>query len=135
MPGSFIFPEASYHSGMKALTVALVGFLLLVACGCDKQSSPPPTATTNTAAGGTSPLDAPGGYLKAVVKGQQTAVKTVDTTSLDKAIQLFNVEQGRNPKDLNELVEKKYMPQIPTPPYGTKIVYDANAGTVKIQKE
>ncbi len=120
---------------MKALFVAIAGFVLFIACGCDKQSSPPPSATTNAAAAGTSPLDAPGGYLKAVVKGQQSAVKTVDTTSLDKAIQLFNVEQGRNPKDLNELVEKKYMPQIPTPPYGTKIVYDANAGTVKIQKE
>ena len=134
-PALLFFTRDRYHWEMKAPTLAIVGFLLFFACGCDKQSSPQPTATTNATAAGTSPLDAPGGYLKAVVKGQQTAVKTVDTTSLDKAIQMFNVEQGRNPKDLNELVEKKYMPQIPTPPYGSKLVYDANAGTVKIQKE
>ena len=118
---------------MKALIPVCVGLLCLT-CACEKKTAPAPGAT-NTTATGTSPLDAPGGYLQALTKGQQSAVKTVDTTSLDKAIQMFNVEQGRNPKDLNELVQKKYMPQIPTPPYGTKIVYDANAGTVKIQKE
>jgi hypothetical protein len=70
-----------------------------------------------------------------MVKGQQSAVKTVDTAALNKAIQLFNVEQGRNPKDLSELVQKKYMPQIPAAPNGMKIVYDADAGSVKVQKE
>ena len=80
-------------------------------------------------------MTAPVDYLNAMGKAQQSAVKTVDTTSLDQAIQLFNVDQGRNPKDLNELVEKKYMPQLPTPPYGTKLDYDANAGTVKVVKQ
>jgi hypothetical protein len=111
--------------------------LALLASGCDKKSESPPPASTNATATatGTSPLDAPGGYLKALAKGQQSAVKTVDTTSLDKAIQMFNVDQGRNPKDLDELVQKKYMPQIPAAPYGMKIVYDANAGTVKMEKQ
>jgi hypothetical protein len=63
---------------------------------------------------------------------QQSAVKTVDTASLDKAIQLFSVENGRNPKDLNELVEQKFIPRIPETPFGTKLVYDSGAGTVKI---
>jgi hypothetical protein len=110
-----------------------------LACGCENKSqpnqSPATTSTTNSNASGTSPLDAPGGYLKSLAQGQQSAVKTVDTTSLDKAIQMFNVDQGRNPKDLNELVQKKYIPQIPAPPFGSKIVYDANAGTVKVEKQ
>jgi len=66
------------------------------------------------------------------MKAQQTAVKTIDTTSIDKAIQLFSVENGRNPKDLNELVQQKFLPMIPQTPYGTKLVYDAGSGTVKI---
>ena len=66
------------------------------------------------------------------MKNQQAAVKTIDTTSLDQAIQLFSVQNGRNPKDLNELVEQKFIPKIPETPFGTKLVYDASAGTVKI---
>ena len=53
----------------------------------------------------------------------------------DQAIQQFGVDHGRNPKDLNELVELKYIPKLPQPPYGTKFVYDANTGVVKIEKE
>ena len=56
----------------------------------------------------------------------------MDTTSLNQAIQMFNVEHGRNPKDLNELVEKKFIPKIPDAPRGMKLQYDATAGKVKV---
>jgi hypothetical protein len=105
--------------------------LLLAGCG---QKTDKPAAPTNATSSG-NPLTAPADYLNATVKAQQTAVKTIDTTSLNKAIQLFNVDQGRNPKDLNELVEKKYIPSIPNPPSGTRLVYDASAGTVKVEKQ
>jgi hypothetical protein len=62
-------------------------------------------------------------------------VKTVDVASLNQALQLFNVQEDRFPKDLNELVEKKYIPKIPDAPYGMKIVYDAKAGNVKVVKQ
>jgi len=135
MPGSFVFWNTRYSCAMKHLFLGMVICALALTACDDKSKGTAKMSGTNTTADSTSPLDAPGGYLKAVVKSQQNAVKTIDTTSLDKAIQMFNVEQGRNPKELNELVEKKYIPQIPTPPFGTKIVYDASAGTVKVQKE
>src|SRR5260221_14766558 len=106
--------------------------LLLGACS---QKSETPVASTNAATSGTSPLDAPAGYLGGLAKAQRSAVTTVDTTSVDKAIQMFAVENGRNPKDLNELVQQKFIPKIPDAPYGSKLVYDANSGTVKIVKE
>jgi hypothetical protein len=112
------------------LFVCLATGLLL--SGCEKKSDSPPPASSNTASTGTSPLNAPAGYLGAVAKAQQTAVKTIDTTSVDKAIQMFAVENGRNPKDLNELVEQKFLPKLPETPYGTKLVYDAGSGTVKV---
>jgi hypothetical protein len=118
---------------MKALLsffAALVA-ALLVSCS---QEPAPSTQTTNTAAGGT-PSEAPGGYLGGLAKGHQNAVKTVDTTSLNQAIQLFQVDKGRFPKDLNELVAEKFIPKIPDAPAGMKIVYDANAGTVKVVKQ
>lgn len=120
---------------MKAVILASLLPALSFLPACSKQQPAQNSPGTNTASSGTSPVDAPGGYLQAIAKGQQSAVKTIDTTSINKAIELFNVDQGRNPRDLNELVEKKYLPQIPTPPFGTKLVYDANAGTVKVEKQ
>ena len=105
--------------------------LLLTGCG---EKSDKPAPSTNAASGG-SLVTAPVDYLGAIAKAQQNSVKTIDTTSLDKAIQLFNVDKGRNPKDLNELVKEKYIPEIPTPPYGTKLEYDPQSGRVKIVKQ
>jgi hypothetical protein len=114
-------------------TPLLIGLAsLLLASACDQKPAASPTSATNAASKSTSPADAPAGYLGAIMKAQQTAVKTIDTTSIDKAIQLFSVENGRNPKDLNELVEQKFLPKIPETPYGTKLVYDAGSGTVKV---
>jgi hypothetical protein len=107
----------------------------IVLAGCNNQSSPSTPTTASTNANASSPLTAPVDYLSAVARAQQSAVKTVDTVSLDQAVQQFGVDHGRNPKDLNELVEQKYIPKLPQPPYGTKIVYDAATGTVKIEKE
>jgi len=111
--------------------LTLAAALLLIGCG---EKSDKPAASTNAPSGG-GVLTAPVDYLGAITKGEQSAVKTIDTTSLNQAIQLFNVDKGRNPKDLNELVKERYIPQIPTPPYGTKLDYDANSGTVKVVKQ
>ena len=106
--------------------------LLLVLAGCGGDNSSKTTGATNNTASGGNPLNAPADYLRGLGNAQRSAVKTVDTTSLDKAIQMFNVDQGRNPRDLNELVEKRYIPRMPEAPYGMKLVYDANEGTVKV---
>jgi len=118
---------------MKTLfCFSLAASLLLIGCG---ESSDKPVQTTNGAASGSSPLSAPADYIGALGKAQQTAVKTVDTTSLNQAIQMFNVDQGRNPKDLNELVEKKFIPKLPDAPRGMKLEYDATAGKVTVVKQ
>jgi hypothetical protein len=130
MPGSFLFWLVRYDGHVKTLFTFCAAFVLL-AVGCDNKSTTA-TSSTNTTASSSSPLDAPGNYLKAVANGQQSAVKTVDTTSLNKAIELFNVDQGRNPKDLDELVQKKYIPKIPETPFGTRLQYDPTAGNVKV---
>jgi hypothetical protein len=114
------------------LYVYCAAVLLLVGCG---EKSSQTSSSTNTTSSADSVVTAPVGYLQAVAKDQQSAVKTIDTTSIDKAIQLFNVDKGRNPKDLNELVQEKYLSQIPAAPYGTKLVYDAQAGRVMVEKQ
>ena len=115
---------------MPKLLALAAGFLL---AGCGEKSNPP-GPTTNTTSGG-SVLTAPVDYLAAAAKAQQSAVKTVDVASINQAIQMFNVDKGRNPNDLNELVTEKYMPKLPTPPYGMKLEYDANVGKVTVVKQ
>jgi len=112
--------------------LSLAASLLLIGCGGSSDKPPQPT---NGAAASSSPLSAPADYVGALGKAQQTAIKTVDTTFLNQAIQMFSVEHGRNPKDLNELVEGKFIPKIPDAPYGMKLEYDAAAGKVKVVKQ
>jgi hypothetical protein len=99
----------------------------LVGGGCGKeQATPAPSAPAPSA----SPTG--GGYLGTLVKGQQVAVKGIDTAALNQEIQLFNAQEGRLPKDLNELVTKQYIPKLPDPPIGMKINYDAVQGKVTV---
>jgi len=113
-------------------SLALILLSLAVGCGDNKSSS---QNATNTASSSGNPLTAPVDYLAAAGKAQQSAVKTVDTTALNQAIQLFNVDKGRNPKDLNELVKEKFLTEIPPVPYGMKLVYDEQQGKVSVVKQ
>jgi hypothetical protein len=107
--------------------LSLLTLFLVAGCG-DKSSTPPSTAKP---AGG-NPPNAPVDYLGGLVNAQNRAIKTVDVASLNQAVQLFNVQEGRFPKDLNELVEKKLIAKIPDAPNGMKLQYDANTGTVTV---
>ena len=115
--------------------------LLLVGCGQREKQENPASATNAPAveapASPTSgnPITAPVDYLGALGQGKIRAEKTIDTVALNQAIQMFNVQEDRYPKDLSELVAKKYLRVLPEPPYGMQIVYDPNTGTVKVVKK
>lgn len=128
---NFMFAMKRIFSMDGCFCIWLSVSLLLIGCG--GQSEKAGSSTNAASSGGL--LTAPVDYLGAAAKAQQSAVKTVDIVSINQAIQLFGVDNGRNPKDLNELVEKKYIPQIPTPPYGTRIVYDAESGKVQVVRQ
>ena len=100
--------------------------------GCGDHSSKP-AESTNAASGGV--LTAPTEYVGAMAKAQQSAVKTIDTTSLKQAIQLFQADEGKLPKDLNELVEKKFLPKLPEPPAGMRLDFDPATGDVRVVKQ
>ncbi len=122
-------------------------FMLLALClaGCgEKQSSAPPTAQTSpgdapatmfTNSSGSNPLTAPTDYLNALGRGKESTIKTVDVARLTQAIQMFNVQEGRYPKDLNELVDKQFINKVPPAPYGLKLDYDPTTGQVKVVKQ
>jgi hypothetical protein len=127
------FDQGSYTATMKSilfLCLALSG--LLIGCG-DQSGKPahPANATTNDGSLVTAPVD----YLNSITKAEQSAIKTFDVSAVNSAIKQFQVEQGRYPQDLNELVQQKYLPPIPPVPYGTKLVYDPATGEAKVVKQ
>jgi hypothetical protein len=89
--------------------------------GCGKKSSPTTAAATN----------APSGYLGTLVDEKKSADKKIDTAYLNQAVQLFNVQEGRYPKTLEELTPN-YVAKIPEAPIGFKINYDPIKGEVKV---
>jgi hypothetical protein len=106
----------------------------LVAAGCDKPTASTSSSTNSSDSAG-SVVTAPVDYLGSLANAEHKAEKTADTGAINKAIQLFQADKGRNPRDLNELVQEKYMPRIPTAPYGMKIVYDPAAGQATMVKQ
>ena len=113
----------------------IVSFLLLAGLalsGCGKKEAKSTAASTNESYSTGNPVTAPVDYLGAVAKDKKSAEKTVETVSLNQAVQQFSVAEGRYPKDLDELVAEKYLPRLPDPPYGMKFTYDAKTGEVKV---
>jgi len=108
------------------LAAAILASLGLMGCG--KSDAP-------ASGSGTTPANASGDYVGALGRAQKNAITAVDTTSLEKAVQMFNVDKGRYPKDLNELVQEKYMPKLPEAPFGMKLAYDPSSGKVSVVKQ
>jgi hypothetical protein len=110
-------------------TLLLVGFAL---SGCGKKETQSKMVATNESFSSGNPLTAPADYLGAIGKAKSLSEKTLDTLTLNQAVQAFYAGEGRYPTDLNELVSEKYMPRLPEPPYGMKLFYDPSTGKVKL---
>ncbi len=114
---------------MKAIFL-FCGVLGLVLVGCGEKSETT-QQTTNTSKGPT-PLSAPADYVGAIGAAKNLAEKTTGLASLNQAIQMFQAQEGRYPKDLDELVKAKLINQVPKAPYGKKFEYDAATGKVTV---
>ncbi len=122
---------------MKTLLTASLFIFGILISGCEKKEELPkpeaPGAATQPNSGDLA--SAPAGYLSAAGKAVQSMEKTIDVAAVNNALQLFGVQEGRNPESLNELVEKKYLSKLPALPFGSKLHYDKNAGKVSVIKE
>jgi len=123
---------------MKASFLISVAAGLLLA-GCGKNNSNPHTQGTNTnqtanTTGGAIPAPSSADYLGTLMRADQRAVKTIDVSYLNRAVQLFNAQEGRLPKDMNELVPN-YVGKLPATPYGTKLDYDPSTGQITVVKQ
>ena len=120
---------------MKAFfLISVAAGLLLAGCGKNNSSSHPQgtntSQTTNITDSG-QPAPSSVDYLGTLMRADKSAVKTIDVSYINEAVQLFNTQEGRLPKDLNELVPN-YVGKLPATPYGTKLDYDPSTGVVKV---
>jgi hypothetical protein len=113
-------------------SIALLGLVALVAATGCKPSSDSSTAESTSSNSNGGVLQAPADYVGALGRAKQNAGKTVDVASLNQAIGMFQVDKGRFPKDLDELVQEGYLKKLPDVPYGMKLDYDPAAGQVKV---
>ena len=74
------------------------------------------------------------GYVNGLGQAKKTADKTIDVSYLNQAVQLFNVQEGRYPKDLQELTPK-YVAKIPDAAARLQNHYDATKGEVKVVQQ
>lgn len=96
----------------------------LVACG-KKDSAAKPDLENNSSG---NPVTAPVDYLGAVNKAKKASERTLDLASLKQAIQMFQANEDRYPTNLQEVVAKNYIRQIPTAPAGYRLTYDPKTG-------
>lgn len=101
------------------------------AAGCGKKGAEPKAAATNAPTGG-NPLTAPVDYLGAAAQAKRVSEKTVDLAALRQAIQLFYAQEDRFPRDLQELVNEKYLGALPPPPAGMQFKYNPANGEVSL---
>ncbi len=112
------------------LLFAAACLCFFIGCGDKKKSS---ASTTNYNSG--NPLTAPADYVGAVGQAQRSMQKTLSTVGLDQAVKSFAATEGRYPKDLDELVSKGTINQVPPPPHGMKYDYDSKTGVIKVVPE
>jgi len=110
------------------IPICLVAALALAGCSKKEETAPAPEGAGSSG----NPLSAPADYLGAASRAQKKAQQTTATVSLESAVKAFEAEEGKLPKDLNELVTKEYLASLPKPPNGMKFNYDPATGKVTI---
>jgi hypothetical protein len=114
---------------MRVVSLHLIVMAGLLFCGCGKQDS---TSQSTNASSSGNPLTAPVDYLGAAAKAKKATEKTVSSAGLNQAIQMFQAQEGRNPKTLAELVSKQYLSSIPPAPAGMRYDYNPQTGQVRV---
>lgn len=99
------------------------GFAMVLLAGCGNKNSTAQTPDVN-----------PADVNNPLVNAKRTADKTLDVSYLNQAVQLYNVQEGHNPKTLDDLVPK-YVAKIPDAPLGYRVNYDNAKGEVTVVRQ
>ena len=98
----------------------------IVIVGCARQESEAPEQDT------TRQGDPVSGYLRATLESKEMATGVVGLTTIRAAIQVYQLQEGANPRSLHDLVSKGYLNQLPPEPAGQQYNYNPNSGQVEL---
>jgi hypothetical protein len=132
--------------------VVLTTGLLMVGCGDKENAASTPlnasevsadtnsqslgvTASTNESVIAESPQADPTNQLSSPVRSGRRPARTLESVALEKAIQRFNIQEQRFPKDLEELVTKGFVSALPENPPGGRYVYDPTNGQLLLVRD
>jgi len=107
--------------------------LIVTLAGCSRKQQSKQRMLTNNNTG--NPITAPVDYLGAVNQARKTAVRQIDLASMRNAIQLFNAQEERFPRDLNELAQKHYIQGVPELPPGSRFTYNLATGELGVVRQ
>ncbi len=79
------------------------------------------------------PLNAPMKYGETMGKAIKKAKAMDEILYLKNKINTFQIQEGRYPNSLEELVEKGYIEKLPEPPEGMKFYYNPKTGNVEVK--
>ena len=107
--------------------ISTFGFLMLLTAGllCSGCGEKNPKQNK---AGSANPAD----YVRGTLSAGENAKATVGAATIQRAIQMYKVQEGKNPSSLKQLVSKGLLPEIPSAPVGKKFSYNAKTGKVKV---
>jgi hypothetical protein len=135
-PGCDAKFEFGISGGMTTLRrmkkMLLLSCAALILAGCDQSGNSSSGAASTRSNSSGSVFQAPADYVGALGKAKQNAGKTVDIATLKPAIDMFQVDKGHYPQNLDELVKEKYIKQLPQVPNGMKLDYNPATGEVKV---
>ena len=75
---------------------------------------------------------APEQYIRTTLGAGENAKGVLGTTAIQKAIDMFQLQNGRFPSSLEELKKEGFLPNVPQAPVGKKFSYNATTGKVTV---
>ena len=100
-------------------------------------AKPAQSATAKKTSDSEKPAQATGAaadYARNLSNTEKKAAEVTGLETLNKAVQQYQVIEGRYPRTLDELVAARYLPKLPPAPRGKRFVYDSKAGEVTVQE-
>lgn len=107
---------------MPVRSFVALGAVLLMLAGCGRQDAGTPAGQPGQ----------PKDYRAMLEHARQRQAANSSLKTVTEALQKFQVDLGRSPKDLSELVRARYLKEIPPPPEGQTYYYDPPLANVEL---
>jgi hypothetical protein len=127
--------EAILRMKSFLLVLGLLWICLFVAgCSPDKPEPAPAEADEKSEEIGSNPLLAPVEYLGATARAKTSSQAKIALAPIQQAIQMYQVENGAFPPNLDALVQGGQIRALPALPQGSTYQYNPSTGAVTVSR-